>query len=153
MRTLLASTSSNEESPLFFATRRKQQQVQNQLVKLLNNHCSGVKNCIDGPRGEGRVNLTIPVVMAPWSHKRPSIELAFSATTRELSSNGLSVVVPEPVTCENVVIGWCFEQQMRFAQGKFRHQDPIGAGFWNAGIELIEMLSLEEWPELKQLSI
>jgi hypothetical protein len=153
MRMVCATTCTIRESPLLFSSRRKQQQVQSQLVKLLNNHCNDVQNLTPGPRCEDRVNLTIPVLIAPWQHKRPSVELAFSATTRELSSSGLSVVVPEPVTCENVVIGWCFEQAMRFAQGKFRHQDPIGAGFWNAGLELIEMLSLDDYPELRELSI
>lgn len=138
---------------MLFQCRRKEQEVQGQLVKLLNQNCNEVQSLMDGPRGEGRVNLTIAVYVVPWNHKRPSVELAVAATTRELSTAGLSLVVDRPVTCENVAIGWTFEGSMHFAKGKFRHQDPLGAGFWNVGVKMLEMLALDEWPELQSLQI
>lgn len=136
---------------MLFQSRNQQREVQKVLVKLLNQNCNEVLNLLDGPREEGRINLTIAVYVIPWNHKRPNAELAFAATTRELSSSGLSIVVDQPIACERVIIGWAFEGTMWFARGKFRHQDPIGAGFWNAGVELEALISVDDYPELASI--
>ena len=136
-----------------FGAYRKKMDVQRELVKLLNNHCAELDRLQDGPRDDGRINLTIAVRVVPWGHTRPNVELAFAATTRELSSRGLSIVVDQPITCETVALGWTWEGEMRFARGKVRHQDPIGAGFWNVGIKLVELVLTDDWPELRELKI
>lgn len=90
--------------PLF--TRRKDSAVQNFVVSLLNNHCPALREQADGPRLEGRVNLTMVVVVVPVECKKPLICRAFAATSKEFSSSGVALVVDSPVGVDEVFLGF-----------------------------------------------
>ncbi len=138
---------------LFFSSNNKQRNVQKQLVRIINGLCSPLSMFQDGPRIEGRVNITMAVQFVPWNLRRPSVELAVAVTTRELSSSGLSIVVHEPIKCAKCAVGWRHDGELVFARGECVHQDPIGAGFWNVGVQFQEILSADDYPELFELTI
>lgn len=136
-----------------FNSRAKERDVQKVLVQVLNNNCTEVSNLIEGPRLEGRVNLTIAVHVMPWANGRPVVEQSFPAVTKEFSSAGVSIVSDHPLGYEDLVVGLTWQGRISFLRGQFRHQDPLGAGFWIVGLQLHEVLDQDRWPELKQLTI
>jgi hypothetical protein len=136
-----------------FNSRHKERDVQKLLVQVLNNNCSDVSAMIEGPRVEGRVNLTLAVQVMPLAGGKPVVEQAFAAVTKEFSSTGLSLVVDHPLGHEDWLVGLSWEGRMSYIHGQFRHQDPLGAGFWIVGLQLLEVFPEDRFPDLKRLCI
>jgi hypothetical protein len=63
------------------------------------------------------------------------------------------VIVERPLGYEDFVVALTFEGRMSYIRVQFRHQDPLGAGFWVIGLQLIEVLSDNDWPELKKIRL
>jgi hypothetical protein len=99
------------------------------------------------------VNLTIAVQIVPYEGNRPVLEQAFGAVTKEFSSTGVSLVVNEPFSCEHAIVGLKWDGELFLIKGEFRHQDPLGAGFWVVGLRLLEVVDVHRWPELQELTI
>src|SRR4051812_45819032 len=92
--------------PVFFKTKeKKRREVGRLLTTILNNNCSEVNNLAEGPRGEDRVNHTRAVRIVPYVQGRLVMDNAFATVTKELSANGVSVVVKYPVGFEEAIIG------------------------------------------------
>lgn len=136
-----------------FQSRRREQAVQALLTKIANANCEEVANLAPGPRLEDRVNVTLAVQVVPLEGSRPLVEHAFPAVTKEICSTGMSLVLDRPLHCEQLLIGVSCEGEMRWIRGRFRHQDPLGAGFWMFGLQLQELVPKEEVRELCELRI
>ena len=136
-----------------FQSRKREQGVQALLVKIANANCEDVANLAPGPRLEDRINLTLAVQVVPLEGTRPLVKHAFPAVTKEICSTGMSLVLDRPLHCENLLIGVNCEGSMRWIKGRFRHQDPIGAGFWMFGLQLLELVPTDELPELSDIKI
>ncbi len=80
--------------PLF--ARRKESAVQAFVVSLLNQNCRALQERCEGPRLEGRVNLTMVVMIVPIEGEKFLARRAFTAVTKEFSSSGVAVVVDHP---------------------------------------------------------
>lgn len=90
--------------PLF--ARKKESAVQAFLVSLLNENCSALRERLDGPRLEGRVNLTLVLMVVPIEHGKPATRRAFCATTKEFSTTGVALVVDQPYGIEEAILGF-----------------------------------------------
>ncbi|HID77381.1 MAG TPA: hypothetical protein EYP56_15470 [Planctomycetaceae bacterium] len=135
--------------PLF--TRRGEREVQGLMVKLLNNHSAELDALIEGPRLEGRVRLCIPVVVIPMEEGQLHLEQAFAAVTKEFSSVGVSLVLCEPRGLDEAVLAFRYEREMRFVRGEARHLNPMGAGFYQIGFRLKELIHPGDYPELQEV--
>jgi len=133
-------------------SRKKEMEVQSLMLKLLNNNCSELKSLIDGPRLEARVNLTIVVLVVPCENGQPQIDRAFPVVTKEFSTNGVSLVLQEPLGLDEVIIGFRWEWTMKFLYGKTKHLNPLGAGFYQLGVRLTKAVRPEDYPGLELLS-
>jgi uncharacterized protein YqgV (UPF0045/DUF77 family) len=121
------------------------------MLKVVNNHCSELEAYIDGPRLEGRVRLMIAVLVIPVVRKTPAVEKLFAAITKEFSTNGLSLVLNPARTLDEVVLGFRWESEMRFVRAKAKHTSPMGAGFFQMGFRVTEVLNIGDHPELADL--
>jgi hypothetical protein len=137
--------------PLFAANKRHE--VQNFMLKLINNNCPELKALRDGPRVERRVNLTVVTLVIPFHEKRPLVERMFPAVTKEFTTLGVAVVLSEPRALEEVILGLHWAGKMCFVRARARHLHAIGAGFYQLGLELKEMLHAGDYPELRSLSL
>ena len=68
------------------------------------------------------------------------------------------LVQTHPVLSEKLDVSELFlvievEREMRYVRAEVRHQGPLGAGLWQAGVQLTEIVSLGEYPELQPLKI
>jgi hypothetical protein len=106
---------------------------------------------MEGPRAEGRVNLTLVVLVVPIEAKRPITGQTFAAVTKEFSTNGVAVVMSGPRALDQVALGFRWENEMTWVRASARHLSPMGAGFYQLGFRLTDMLHLADYPELQSL--
>jgi hypothetical protein len=136
--------------PIF--SRRREQEVQSFILKLVNNNCSDLENLIEGPRLEGRVRLCVVVLVIPVQNDRPLVERTFAAVTKEFSSSGVSLVVDSARVPEEVILAFRWEREMQFVRAEARHLNPMGAGFHQLGLQLIRVVRPSEFAELESVT-
>lgn len=133
-------------------SRRKEQEVQGFVVKLVNNNCPELKALIEGPRKDARVPLTVIVLVTPMEGRTPRIEKTFAAATKELSFTGVSLVLPEPRAVDEVILAFRNESDMKFIRAQARHLNPLGAGYYQLGVEMLEVVAAGDYPGLSGLA-
>ncbi len=136
--------------PLF--SRRKEIAVQSFILDVVNNNCLAVESLVEGPRMEGRVNLTLVVLIIPVEEKKLLTDQAFTAVTKEFSTTGLAIVLEQPMGLDEVIIGFRWERQMTFVHATARHLNPIGGGFFQLGFQMTEMAHPGDYPQLRRMS-
>jgi hypothetical protein len=132
--------------PLF--SRKKDTGVQSFVVALINQNCPALHDRLDGPRLEGRVNLTLPVLVVPAKGKKFAAEQGFAVTTKEFSSSGVAVVVDHACGPEEAAIGFRLRESVTWIRAKAKHVHPMGGGFFQIGYQLMERLHVGDHPEL-----
>jgi len=125
--------------------------VQSFIVKIVNNNCPELRDQLDGPRLARRVNLTIAVAIVPLKEGSLQVEQAFTAVTKEFSTSGLSLVLDTPLGLDEMLLGFRWEGELSYIRGKAKHLNPIGGGFYQLGIQLLEMVAAGDYPELEQV--
>ena len=141
-----------EERDVLLFAKRKDREVQSFLTNLVNNNCSELEALIDGPRLENRVRLTVVVLVIPIEKNRPAVRRTFAAVTKEFSTSGVALATNELRIAEDVILGFRWEDSMRFLRGKARHVSPMGAGFYQFGVQLGEVVSPGDYPELQSVT-
>jgi hypothetical protein len=134
-----------------FARKKQQLAVQAFVVSLLNQNCPALHAKLDGPRLEGRVNLTLVVMVVPVEDKEPQIQRAFTAVTKEFSSSGVAVVVDHPCGLDEAWIGFRWWGSITWIRAKAKHLHPMGGNFFQLGFRMTERLELTDYPELADL--
>jgi hypothetical protein len=84
---------------------------------------------------------------------QPAVEKRFAAVTKEFTTSGLSVVLTSPRDLDQVVVGLRWEDEMRFIRAQAKHLTPMGAGFYQIGLELREMIHVSDCPVLERISL
>jgi len=136
--------------PLF--SKNQERAVQSLLLKLVNNNCPELTALAEGPRIEGRVNLTIVVQIIPLKDGRPQFDQAFAAVTKEFSTSGMGIVLSGPHPLDELFVGFRLESDMKYVRAKAKHLNPMGAGFFQLGIQLSEVIVPGDYPGLDTIS-
>ncbi len=134
-----------------FRKRGDQAEVHRLIRRLIDMSCPSLHLTRGESRWEDRSNRTLPVLLVPLSKDGPVAEEAAYAVTKNLSGQGLALVLPQPFWAEGVVIGLWNESEPEFVRGEIRQNVPLGGGFWQLGIELLERLPLATGPQLAPL--
>lgn len=142
-----------KDSAVLTFFQKREHEVQSFMLKLVNNNCPELKALEEGPRLETRVNMTLVVLVIPIVRKRPKIEQMFAAVTKEFTTLGLSLVLNEPRAVDEVVVGFRWEGEMKFIRATAKHLSPMGAGFYQVGLQLNQMLHPSDWPELEGITL
>ena len=132
--------------PLF--SRNKTLEVQSFMLKFLNNNCAELESLVEGPRLDRRVNLSVVVLIIPVERGQPLVDQQFAAVTKCFSSAGVSVVLNEPTGLEDVIVGFRWECEMKFVLAKAKHLSPMGAGFYQLGLQLTRVVRPDEYTAL-----
>lgn len=138
---------------IFSPRKCKAHEVQSFMLKVINNSCPDLKSLWEGPRLESRVNLTVVALLIPMVDDQPAVEKRFAAVTKEFTTSGLSVVLTSPRDLDQVVVGLRWEDEMRFIRAQAKHLTPMGAGFYQIGLELREMIHVSDCPVLERISL
>lgn len=105
-----------------------------------------------GIRSEDRYNRSLPVLMAPYEDGEALVGRAVLAVSKDLSDRGVSVICCQSCPETEVVVGmWLFtphndpdQTEPFFFVGQIRQCTEIGAGYWQVGIELKEIVKSKE---------
>jgi hypothetical protein len=137
---------------LLFA-RNKEREVQGFILKLVNNNCSELESLMEGPRLEGRANLTIVVRVVPLEKGQPRFGQTFAAVTKEFATAGVSLVLHEPKALDEAILCVRWEGAMKYILGKAKHLNPMGAGFYQVGLKLRQMVHPGDYPGLEKITL
>lgn len=146
-------TIQEESAVLLFKSNQQRREVQRLLMKIANRNCERVSEVIEGPRLDPRVPLTVAVQVAPLVDGKARVDASFAAVTKECSSMGLSLIVDHPIHHDELILGLNWQGEMTYVRGEYRHQAPLGAGFWVVGLKLVEVLDANDYPRLRELKI
>jgi len=133
-------------------TRNTQREVHGFVLKLVNNNCPELKALIEGPRQDSRAPLTVVVLVVPLENGRPRVEQAFFAVTKEFSCNGVGLVLDHPRALEEAILGFRWQGGLVYLRASARHLNPMGGGFHQLGLQLDEVVSPADYPELESLN-
>lgn len=135
-----------------FARRKAQVQVQSFLRRLLDRTAPNLPLWGEESRGEGRSNRTVPVLLVPLEDGKLQTDHVVFALTKDVSSRGLALTLPQPLRLGEVVIAVSSEGGVEYVRGTVRQNAPMGGGFWQLGIELRSRVVAEDWPQVKELA-
>lgn len=134
-----------------FRKRNQQLDVHKLIRRLIDSSSPNMPPVRGNVRWEDRSNRTLPVVLLPIANGRPQLAEAATAITKNLSSQGLALVLHQPFWAEGVLIGFLDNGVPEFVRGEIRQNAAIGGGFWQLGIELTERVSSSDVPEIEHL--
>ncbi len=135
-----------------FSKRRGQLEVHKLTRRLIDSSCPTRPPMSGDSRWEDRSNRTIPVLLAPIVGDELQFDEIAIALTKNLSGQGLALVLHQPFWAEGVVIGFWHNGEPEFVRGEIRQNAPLGGGFWQLGIELTERVTRAEMRELDRLA-
>lgn len=137
----------------FSSKSRRMKDAQGYLTKIANNHSPTLEAYALGEREERRLNLTIPVYVVPALGNVVDVAAAKATVTKEFSSIGFSVILDEALGTDEAVVVMAWDGTTTYFRGDVKHQSPIGAGLWQCGIQVTEIVPSGEYPELGTLEI
>ena len=137
--------------PLF--AKKKDLRVQGFILKLVNNNCPELKALLEGPRVDRRVNLLVVAAVVPLKDKQLEVHRAFTAVTKEFSGTGVALVLDQQPGFEEAVFGFRLEGEMVYLRGRVKHFDPLGGGFHQLGVQLLEVVTPCDYPPLKTICL
>lgn len=120
-------------------------------MKILNNNCPQLEAYSQGEREERRLNLTVATFVVPVRGGSLDIAAANATVTKEFSVSGMSVILDEALDTEEVVLAIQWDGATTYFRGDVKHQSPIGAGLWQCGVQVTEIVPSGEYPELATL--
>lgn len=128
--------------------KNREHEVQSFMLNLVNNNCPELKGMTEGPRLESRANLTVVVVVIPIEKGKLVLADRFAAVTKESTTLGVALVLNECRAVDQAILGFRWEGSMKFILAEGRHLSPMGAGFWQLGFRLKEVVYPGDYPEL-----
>jgi hypothetical protein len=135
----------------FFSDNKKKSKVQSLVLKLVNNHCPALRASTEDARVDSRVNLSIAAWLVPIQDSRLQLAEAFKAVTKDFSSGGISIVVDRPRAFEQAVLALWIDGEMAYILCEATHLSPMGGGFFQIGLRLLEVVSPYDYPGLENL--
>jgi hypothetical protein len=140
-----------EADMFLFKQRKKKNELQQLLRRAMDLTSPNHPPRKGEMRWEERSNRTIPVLLSPWANGKPLVDEHTVALSKDLSSQGVALVLPQPFRAEQVVLGFWLELMPEFILGKVRQNASLGGGFWQLGVELTERLPLADHKVLESL--
>jgi hypothetical protein len=138
--------------PLFSSNKNRELGVRSFLLKVVNNNCPELQMENKGRRLDSRVNIVIVVAIIPLKDGKLQMDDAFTAVTKEFSTNGLAVVLDRPCGLDKVVLAFRIDGELTFAKAEAKHLNPMGGGFFQLGFQLTDIVLTGDFPELNGLN-
>ncbi|MCE5269435.1 MAG: PilZ domain-containing protein [Planctomycetaceae bacterium] len=134
-------------------SRKRDSGVQSFVLKLVNNHCAGVKAAIEGPRNDSRVTVVVPIMVVPIEGGEPQAGQAFTTVTKDFSNTGVAIVVERAPKFAEAFLGLRLGGDTTFLRAKVKHVRPIGGGLFQLGLQMLDVVVTPDYPELESLSL
>jgi len=136
----------------FWKTRTKEFDAQRFLAQMANQSSMDRARKLEECRTEQRTTLNIGVWVIPMDEAAPETSQAFVAVTKDLSSNGLSVICNRFIDRSEFLIGFSGEREATFLRAKVLYRKDLGLGWLQLCMHVIEMADKEKYPQLMEFS-
>ncbi len=128
----------------------------NQIARMTDSELTPVQ---EESRQHIRKSRVFPVLLTPWETGDPAVADSVYGLTKDVSDRGLALVLQSPYRIEQALIGLVIPSpddpdsccKLHFVLGTVRQNVPLGGGYWQLGIELDELLQMDDHPSLEQL--
>jgi len=135
-----------------FFVQKRIPEIQSFMLKFVNNHTNAFESVALYKRRETRARLTVVVLVVPFENGKAQIHEAFTAISKEFSTSGMSLILPEPRGFDQLAIGLKFLGGVKFLLARAVHLTPMGGGFYQLGLQFMEMLHPADLPELQNVT-
>lgn len=132
--------------------RDQSRAVRSLVLNLVNTHCAESSRFRQDPRLESRVNLSIVVKVVPIENDQPCLGETFTTVTKDFVSTGVSVVLNERHSLDEVILAFHKKSEPMFVRAKARHLSEMGGGFYQLGLKLTEVVLAADYPQLRTLA-
>lgn len=126
-----------------FKKRNTQMEVHRVVRRVMDTSSPNRPPSEGDERWESRSNRTIPILLTPFEDGVALPTRSVFAVTKDLSSQGVAVIADHRPDYEAILVGILVDGEPVFARAAVRQAHPLGGGFWQLGIELLELATLE----------
>jgi len=130
-----------------FEERRKKQEVWRSMRRIIDRHAANALVISSDARKEPRLAISIPVLIQGFDEQNS--RASEFAITKNISEEGMAIISTSSFENANVFCALWEDHPLCFV-GTVRHSRPIGAGFWETGVDFIELVSLHDWEHLRE---
>ncbi len=100
-------------------------------------------------RVDERIEISLAVAVIPCVDNVPMPDYAFAAFTRNISSDGVSLVINRPLPSDELLIGFP-GSPMTFVIGKVLHVDKLALGCSRVGVKMNAVVDAPSHPGLEK---
>lgn len=126
-----------------FEERGQQQEVWRLLRRLIDLQTPSMLAEATTERTWNRSNRCLPVAFVPVAGEEIDPQQVMYGPTKDLSDNGLSLILPEAVECTECVCGFWLDTP-KLVSGVVRRVRPFGGNLFEVGIQLVELIESTE---------
>ncbi len=142
-----------------FTRRKKRLELQTLLTRLVDLTTPNLTHFNEEDRIAKRYIRVLPVLLAPWEDERPVVAEATTALTKDLSERGVALILNQPFRADELLVGFLVppmdttgkDMDALFAKGHLRQCIPLGGGYWQLGIELIDFIDEAQTPAIAEI--
>ena len=106
----------------------------------------------EGGRRFQRHPRTLPAMLIPYQDAKLLADKTVFATTKDLSAAGAAIVLYQAFEWDSFVISLSGEDGPLFILGRVQHRTPLEFGFWQLGIEWVELLDPSQHAMLQEIT-
>jgi hypothetical protein len=123
----------------------KRKKSNDELQKFLHNIVTN-EQAFDR-RGDERITISMAVAVVPLVAGEPQIEQAFVTFTKNISADGISIVVNKPLEYDEILIGFA-GVTMSFVSATVQHRVPMPLGCYRIGLRMHSLVDASDYPAL-----
>jgi hypothetical protein len=102
-------------------------------------------------REDERIPIAIVVAVVPSIDGRPESPAAFVTLTKNISAEGISVVVNKPLASDELFIGFPSKTGLDFVKAQVLHREKMALGCQKLGLKMQELVDVADFPELTHI--
>lgn len=134
-----------------FEQRRRQQEVWKCIRRVVDTTTDRGTAPESESRAEHRHHRCLPALLLPWRDERPTMEKPVYAITKDFSDNGVSLLSPRRFAAPQVICCLWVDGPV-FLLGEIRRVDAFGGGFWDVGVQLLEVINANDMEPIMPLA-
>ena len=132
-------------------SRKNQEKVRRFMSRFINQGSMARIKVPDQGRIENRVDMNVGVWVAPMLNRRPDVDRAFRAITKNFTTSGVGLFVDHDVPFESVLVRLVSEDQAMFLRCDVVDSTSLGSNFYLIGLKVDDIVPSSDFSELEKL--
>jgi hypothetical protein len=83
---------------------------------------------------------------------RPDAANSFATMTKNISSEGISLIVNRILDENELFVGFPGKTEFSFVRARILYRDRLPLGCYKLGLRMEEVVGLDKWPELGEVA-